>query len=180
MRIEHQGRSDDVASRLVVGADGRRSLVAEQVGAEEYMAYDAPRAMYWAYWDAPPAWQTDRYPFDMYLAHIGADIRVIFQTDNGQLLVGSLPPVEVARSWKHDAASALGRNLVEDPVIGPLLGGAVPESSIRGTLKERYFFRRGAGPAPSCGCSWARCSADDSASSRSSWRSRGGSRNTGE
>ena len=32
---------------LVVGADGRHSAVAHQVQAEEYLAYDAPRAMYW-------------------------------------------------------------------------------------------------------------------------------------
>ena len=32
---------------LAMGADGRHSTVARQVDAEEYLAYDAPRAMYW-------------------------------------------------------------------------------------------------------------------------------------
>lgn len=146
VRIKHAGGEEDIATNLVVGADGRRSMVAEQVGAEEYMAYDAPRAMYWAYWDAPETWRSDRYPFDMYIGKIGTDIRAIFQTDHGQLLIGSLPPVDVAHSWRQEPRSALCRNLSEDPVIGPLLAGAEPDSSVRGTLKERYFFRRGAGP----------------------------------
>ncbi|MGH7556244.1 MAG: NAD(P)/FAD-dependent oxidoreductase [Gemmatimonadota bacterium] len=145
VHVEREGGSEGIAAELVVGADGRRSFVAGAVGAEEYMAYDAPRAMYWAYWNAPPAWLSDRYPFDMYIGHIGDDIRVIFQTDRDQLLIGSLPSVRVTHSWKGEALSALSRNLSEDPVIGPLLAGAHPDSSVRGTLKERYFFRRGAG-----------------------------------
>ncbi len=146
VRVEHGGREEEIRAGLVVGADGRRSLVASQVGAEEYMAYDAPRAMYWAYWDAPREWTTDRYPFDVYIGHVGADIRAIFQTDDEQLLIGSLPPVRVARTWSREARAALKRNLAEGPVTGPLVEGADPEGSVRGTLKERYFFRRGAGP----------------------------------
>jgi menaquinone-9 beta-reductase len=146
VQIRHGNSVDKVAAPLVVGADGRRSFVAREVRAEEYMAYDAPRAMYWAYWDAPAAWRTDRYPFDMYLAAVGPDIRVIFQTDDDQLLVGSLPAVQRAQSWRRSPVDSLCRNLAEDAVIGPLLSGAAPDSSVRGTLNERYFFRQAAGP----------------------------------
>ena len=77
---------------LVVGADGRHSTVARQVEAEEYLAYDAPRAMFWGYWNAPAFWRTDpAYPFGMYVANTDGHIRVIFQTDHDQLLIGSLP-----------------------------------------------------------------------------------------
>ena len=144
-RVEHDGVQEDIRADLVVGADGRHSFVAAEVGAGEYMGYDAPRAMYWAYWNAPPAWHSDRYPFGMYLGYIGDDIRVIFQTDHDQLLVGSLPPVNIARHWKEHPLDALQDNLAGDDVIGPLLQGAAPDSSIRGTLKERYFFREAAG-----------------------------------
>ncbi len=132
-------------SDFIVGADGRRSEIATQVEAEEYMAYDAPRAMYWAYWNTPPIWRTDRFPFDLYVGSIGLDTRVIFQTDNDQLLIGSLPPVEVAKSWREDPLAALKRNLSEDPDAGPLVADSDPASTVRGTLKERYFFRQGAG-----------------------------------
>lgn len=146
VEARHDGRDEVIYADLVVGADGRRSLVAEETDAEEYLGYDAPRAMYWAYWDAPDAWRSAEYAFDMYLAHVGAYVRVIFQTDHDQLLIGSLPPVAEARRWKHDPERALRDNLAGDEFIGPLIDGHAPASSIRGTVKERFFFRRAAGP----------------------------------
>lgn len=143
--VEHDGGTEDIRAGLVVGADGRRSLVAAETGAQEYMAYDAPRAMYWAYWDEPETWRTDRYAFDMYIGHLGDDIRVIFQTDDDQLLVGALPPASAADAWRTDALAALRDNLSRDPVTDSLLAGRPPASSVRGTVKERYFFRQGAG-----------------------------------
>lgn len=132
---------------LVVGADGRHSSVAQMAGATEYLAYDAPRAMYWAYWDAPEIWKTDsRYPFDMYQGNTSGNIRVIFQTDYNQLLIGSLPPVKKAQSWRFDPLRSLIADLSSDPVTAPLIEGLPPDGKIRGTIKERYFFRQGVGP----------------------------------
>ena len=132
---------------LVVGADGRHSSVAQMAGAAEYLAYDAPRAMYWAYWNAPEIWKTgSQYPFDMYQGNTSGDIRVIFQTDYNQLLIGSLPPVEKAQSWRFDPLRSLIADLSSDPVTAPLIEGLSPDGKVRGTIKERYFFRQGAGP----------------------------------
>jgi 2-polyprenyl-6-methoxyphenol hydroxylase-like FAD-dependent oxidoreductase len=131
---------------LVVGADGRHSTVARQIEAEEYLGYDAPRAMFWGYWNAPAFWRTDpAYPFGMYVANTDGHIRVIFQTDHDQLLIGSLPPVEEAASWRTDAHAALIADLASDSTTGPLITGSPPDGPIRGTVKERYFFRRAAG-----------------------------------
>jgi len=132
---------------LIVGADGRRSTVAELVGAEEYLAYDAPRGMYWAYWDAPARWHDDpAYPFGLYVGHRAGDIRAIFQTDHDQLLIGSLPPVAATDRWRADPKGTLIADLASDPVTAPLIDNAEPNGKIRGTVRERYFFRRGAGP----------------------------------
>jgi flavin-dependent dehydrogenase len=133
-------------AELVVGADGRHSTVARQVGAEEYLGYDAPRAMFWGYWNAPAFWETDpAYPFGMYVANTGGYIRAIFQTDHNQLLIGSLPPVEQAMAWRRDPDAALVNDLASDPTTGPLIAGSAPDGPVRGTVKERYFFRRAAG-----------------------------------
>ena len=132
---------------LVVGADGRHSTVAKLAGAEEYLDYDAPRANYWSYWDAPPIWHSDSsYPFDIYIGHKGNDIRFILQTDNEQLLISSLPPVDQTEVWRADPLSALIESLMSDPVIAPLVDGKEPNEKIRGTIHERYFFRTAAGP----------------------------------
>lgn len=146
VRARSDGATGEIRADLVVGADGRHSTVAEEVGAGEYLAYDAPRAMYWGYWDAPGDWRSERYPFDMYLAHRDEHLRAIFPTDHDQLLIGSMPPVEEGRSWSEDPLGRLRESLAADPVTGPLVRDADPDGKVRGTVKERFFFRRGAGP----------------------------------
>jgi flavin-dependent dehydrogenase len=140
-------REEIYRAGLVVGADGRHSVIAKFTGASEYLGYDAPRAMYWGYWDAPPSWKDDSvYPFGMYIGHVGDQIRVIFQTDCDQLLIGSLPPVSKAAIWRGDPLAALKADLVCDPVTRSLVGDADPVGKVRGTVKERYYFRDAAGP----------------------------------
>ena len=141
----HDGARTTIRAALVVGADGRHSRVARQVGAQEYLGYDAPRAIYWGYWNAPAAWYGDDYPFDMYLGH-GRHIRVIFQTDDDQLLIAGVPPVDEAAAWRREPLAALRASLAANPVTGPLIEGRDPDGKVRGTFRERYFFRRGAGP----------------------------------
>lgn len=143
------GREERLEADLVVGADGRHSTVAECVGAEEYLGYDAPRALYWTYFQAPPLWR-DRevYPFGMYVGRRGAAIRTIFHTDHDQLLLGSVPPLSEAQAaWRRDPEGALLDDLRGDPMLGPLLEAAGPPlEPVRATFRERYFFRRAAGP----------------------------------
>ncbi|HSK10059.1 MAG TPA: FAD-dependent monooxygenase, partial [Vicinamibacterales bacterium] len=141
------GDEQEFRASLVVGADGRHSTVARLVQAEEYLGYDSPRAMYWGYWPAPRIWR-DRsaYPFDMYIGKTGRDARVIFQTDGDQLLIGSLPPVAAAPAWRSDPEGALKANLAGDPATARLVAEGQPDGGVKGTVKERYFFRRGAGP----------------------------------
>lgn len=147
VRVKSKEKEQVFRAKLTVGADGRNSTVAKLVEAEEYYGYDAPRAMYWAYWDAPDIWKTDpAYQFGMYVGHSNGDIRIIFQTDHDQLLIGSLPPVEKTKSWRSEPLTALKANLSADPVTEPLIEGLEPDGQVRGTVKERYFFRQGSGP----------------------------------
>jgi flavin-dependent dehydrogenase len=147
VRVTRGAAQRTYRARLVVGADGRHSTIARLVGAEEYLDYDAPRAMYWGYWDAPPLWhERERYPFGMYVGHRSGDVRAVFQTDDGQLLIGSLPPVDKALGWRGDPLAALVADLSSDPVTGPLVEGRDPDGPVRGTVRERYFFRRATGP----------------------------------
>ncbi|HEX2190742.1 MAG TPA: NAD(P)/FAD-dependent oxidoreductase [Longimicrobiaceae bacterium] len=147
VRVRAGGAESELRADRVVGADGRRSAVAEMAGAREYLGYDGPRGMYWAYWPAPERWKDPgEYPFDMYLAHAGEHVRVIFQTDDDQLLLGTLPPLEAARRWRSDLPAAYSADLASDPVMGPLVRDNAPAGEIRGTLRDRYFFREAFGP----------------------------------
>jgi flavin-dependent dehydrogenase len=44
-----------------------------------------------------------------------------------------------------DPLAALRASLANDPVTRELIGDADPDGDVRGTLRERYFFRRAAG-----------------------------------
>ncbi|RPI20006.1 MAG: NAD(P)/FAD-dependent oxidoreductase [Acidobacteria bacterium] len=142
-----RGQERIFPTALVVGADGRRSTVADLVAAAEYLAYDAPRAMYWRYWETPGFWNTDSaYSSGMYIGRVGEDIRVVFQTDDNQLLIGSMPPMSRISFWRSEPLERLTHDLVEDPFIRPLIEESRPEGHVRGTVRERYFFRNAAGP----------------------------------
>lgn len=146
VRAAIDGHERVFTGSLVVGADGRWSSVARLVESEEYLGYDAPRAVFWAYWDAPSFWRTDpTYGFDMYFSHLDGQICAIFQTDHDQLLMGSSPPTNRTDAWRADPRRALHAALVADPVAGPLVRESQPDGKVRGTVKERYFFRRAMG-----------------------------------
>jgi menaquinone-9 beta-reductase len=132
---------------LVVGADGRHSTIAQLAGAEEYLGYDGPRAAYWGYWKAPACWKTDpAYQFDMYVGNTNGYLRVIFHTDEDHLLIGCSPRIQEVAAWRANPREAFRRHLASDDVTGLLIDGADPVEEVRGTLKERYFFRRATGP----------------------------------
>ena len=48
-------------------------------------------------------------------------------------------------AWRTDPDAALIADLASDSTTGPLIAGSAPDGRIRGTVKERYFFRRAAG-----------------------------------
>ena len=142
-RIAREGEAvREVRAGLVVGADGRSSMVADAVGAEEYLGYDAPRAMFWAYWDAKGIAADDRA---MYVGHMHGNVRVVFHTDDDQVLVGSMPSIQEGLAWRADPLGHLRADLLRDPVTAPFVEGE-PDGKVRGFVKARYGFRRGAGP----------------------------------
>lgn len=140
------GRETVITADLIVGADGRHSTIARLVEAQEYLGYGARRAGYWGYWLAPTFWKTDpAYRFDMYFSHVAGETGVIFPTDHDQLLLGSWPPVDRTAAWRADPEGALRATLGTEPLIGPLIRNGRPVGKVRGTAKERFFFRTGVG-----------------------------------
>jgi flavin-dependent dehydrogenase len=146
VRAEREGREIEIRGVVTVGADGRHSTVAKLVGATEYLDYDGPRGMYWAYWQPPAVWKTAAYPYDFLLRFTSTDRRVLFSTDDGQLLIATLPLIEEARQWRSDPETRYLHDLRSDSELGPLVTGGKLMSRVLGTVSERYFFRRSAGP----------------------------------
>jgi flavin-dependent dehydrogenase len=132
---------------LVIGADGRHSLVAREVKAREYLGYTGPRALYWSYWDAPSfVGAGAEYGFDMYFAHVGREMRLMYPTDDGQILVGCLPRLSELPRFRENPEQALTEAVAADEWIGPVVRARSPNERVRAASKERYFFREAAGP----------------------------------
>jgi flavin-dependent dehydrogenase len=146
LRLEGPGGTRQVFADWVVGADGRDSWLAQQVGAAEYLAYDAARAMYWSYWEAPRDYgRCSDYPCGMYVVNRQGTVRVAFHTDHGQVLVGSLPERTRLAPWRSDPLGALQADLAEDPMLASFTR-APPLTKVRGFLPQRYFLRPPVGP----------------------------------
>jgi 2-polyprenyl-6-methoxyphenol hydroxylase and related FAD-dependent oxidoreductases len=141
VRREGRGR-ERLHADLVVGADGRNSTIAKVVGAEEYLAYQGPRACYWAYWRRPADWN----PNELCNFYRGDDAYVVFPTDGDELLIASAPPVERARAWRGDHRNAYLASVASHEPISSHLDEDLPVSEVRGVLKTNYFFRTSAGP----------------------------------
>jgi len=97
--VTHAGTTQRIRARFVVGADGRNSTVARLVGAETYIAHEAERGGYWAYYPKPACWDQDE-PWKRFGTAISLDdtARLCFQTDGDLLIVGAFPPSAEARS----------------------------------------------------------------------------------
>ena len=146
VRAEQAGREIEVRAAITVGADGRHSTVARLAGAEEYLGYDSPRAMYWAYWEPSAAWNSQAYPYDFLIQSSGKHRRFIFTTDNNQVLLATMPLLEEGRRWREKVEAGYVDDLRSDPVFRPLVSDGKRMSKIIGTVSERFFYRRAVGP----------------------------------
>ena len=134
------GMVEALGAALVVGADGRNSSVARLTGAREYLAYDAPRAAYWAYWKRPRSWNASM----LYNGRRGTSSHVLFPTGADQVLIATSPPVSEA--WHGDHDSGYARDLCANAALASVVEGARPISRVRVLGRTRYFFRQSAGP----------------------------------
>lgn len=140
------GTTSSVAADLVVGADGRSSRVAQWVGSEELLGYDAPRGMYWSYWPAPRGWgSSERFPAGMYLHRKGDDISVAFHAQDDQVLIGTLPLNAEIDSFRRHPLDNLRQRAARVPAFADVVQQE-PSEAVRGYLAQRYFVRRPVGP----------------------------------
>jgi menaquinone-9 beta-reductase len=143
--LESNGVREQVRAQFVVGADGRGSTVARCAGAAEYLGYDGPRAVYWAYFQRPRWYATDpRYEGGAVLVHQGEELLSIFPTNEDQLLVGCAFPLGQLSAWKGRHEQRYRERLRAHALTAPI-ADAEPLGKVLGVTKARYFFRQAAG-----------------------------------
>ncbi|BBA96677.1 putative hydroxylase [Actinacidiphila reveromycinica] len=139
VRLRSRGVRCEERARLVVGADGMRSTLAELAGARTLIEDEPKTCVYYAFWDGA----ADH--FELYEAQdrwIGA-----VPTDDGQTLVQAyFPQHEYARVRTDAQAAYLEAVRATAPDLhARMLDGGCTER-LRGTGHQRNFFREAAGP----------------------------------
>ena len=134
-------RSGGVAehARLVIGADGRNSVVAETVGASRYDERAPLLAIYFAYWSGLPM----RGRFETYIRN-KRGFATADTNDGLTMIVGGWPQSEFAE-MKRDIEGNFERMLELAPEFAERVRGAKRETRYAGAITPN-FFRTPFGP----------------------------------
>ena len=144
--VEHDGVREEIRCKVLVGADGRHSKVAELVGANEYKGYETPRGGVWAYWPRPAFFADDpRYRGGAAIIHVGDEYRLMFPTNRDQLVIGIIFPIEKADEWSGKHREVYLDRVRSWSFTKPLTKDAEPLGKPVIFVKGRFFFRRAAG-----------------------------------
>jgi flavin-dependent dehydrogenase len=145
------GTSDqrEASARIVIGADGRNSLLAREVRAKRYFEVPALFAWYYAYFpnvllDVPPSAMAERlagYPA------VGADYGAsfVFPTDSHLTLVGFGVQRDAFDAFRRDYRRHFMEGISLVPGVAARVGNRQPEGAIVGTGDLPNFFRVPAG-----------------------------------
>ncbi|MGA7672906.1 MAG: NAD(P)/FAD-dependent oxidoreductase, partial [Nitrolancea sp.] len=152
VRFRPVGGSEEIeaTARIVIGADGRNSLVAREAGADSYNDAPVLFAWYYAYFpnvppDEPPSAMAERlagYP------EVGAEYGAsfVFPTDGGLTLVGFGVQRSAFDAFRHDYRHHFMEGISRVPGVAARVGGLQPEGQIFGTGDLPNFFRTPVGP----------------------------------
>jgi flavin-dependent dehydrogenase len=147
---ERGGEPYDVRCSLVIGADGRRSTVAAQVGSEiPYRGSRNHRAAAFWYMDDPKVgtvWRDRIIQLRQRETHT-----LIFPCPDDRMLVLFMGPREDIPRFRADPEGMFAAMLEENPATAERCRGATNPSKLRSTDDVAAFFRRSSGPG------WALC-----------------------
>jgi flavin-dependent dehydrogenase len=134
------GRSLRALAPIVIGADGKQSFIANQVGAA-YEHYQPPVSIaYYAYWDG-------RIPADAVGLHFAPRLAAgLFPTNDGQWLAFVQTRWSERQAFRADAMARYLAALQAFPVVVEALSAARHADRVYGMLDMPAFFRRSYGP----------------------------------
>jgi flavin-dependent dehydrogenase len=139
--IRGRGRDGAIAerARIVIGADGLRSLVARAVAAPTYNERPALTCMYYAYWRDVPITGVEIYPRERRML-------LAFPTNDGCAVVITVWPRGEFDIFRADVRGNYLRTLELAPPLAERVRDGRRESRVMGTADLPNFFRRPYGP----------------------------------
>jgi 2-polyprenyl-6-methoxyphenol hydroxylase-like FAD-dependent oxidoreductase len=140
--VTSDGNERTLEARLVVGADGRNSTVAELAGARKYNVVPGARFGYWRFFeDADPG------PNAGLVYHRWERRLVIaMPADHGLYLVIVLPDMLFLPEFREDREAAFMAHARACAPVAEALARATAVGKMFGVLKFECFFRESAGP----------------------------------
>ncbi|MDN3028480.1 NAD(P)/FAD-dependent oxidoreductase [Streptomyces sp. S.PB5] len=126
-------------ARLVVGADGMRSLVARKVGAQNVIEHPRQTTTYYSYWADVPA------HFELY-ARPGRWIGVVPTNDDLTLLMAYFPQDEYNQVRKAVEPNYLEAFRTTAPELYERMQSGRRVEQLYGTGHQENFFRKAYGP----------------------------------
>lgn len=141
-----EGVEHELASTLLVGADGRRSTVAALVGAwTPYRISRNGRGLVFRYLEDPLAGGIEAETY--YQWREGDSFAFAFpSTPVGRLLVLFMGHRDEASAARTDPEGYWQRKLAEHPGLAARVAGAPPGTKLRSTGETPAFFRASSGP----------------------------------
>ncbi len=133
-------RDDRISARLVVGADGRGSTVAELVGARKYRLAPPGRVFAWAYFEGV---EPDGH---LRLASLGDLTYVAGPTDAGLYLAAACTPMKDRAGFLANREGSYSEALAAWPELSELLASAKRSGPIRVMANWHGYFRQPTGP----------------------------------
>ena len=137
------GQAGELRAPLVVGADGRQSAIARELGVSDpYRWNKNRRACYFTYVE------DERDDGSRNVAaqwREGAELGTAFPCDDGLLLVLLMPPVGRAGEFKRDLEDEYRRTIAAIPGLQERIGGGKIASKVRMATETTSFFRRSSG-----------------------------------
>ncbi len=142
VRTRSHGQEQRLMAKLVVGADGRNSTVAELAGARKYNVVPGERFGYWGYFE-----NADSEIQGSLVFHRWAGRFVIaMPADAGLYLVIALPALRFLPEFRADREAAYMAHMQACEPVADILRDAQRVGKMFGMLKFETFFRESAGP----------------------------------
>jgi 2-polyprenyl-6-methoxyphenol hydroxylase-like FAD-dependent oxidoreductase len=142
VRVIHEGSETTLNARLVVGADGRNSTVANLVGSRKYNLVPNERFVYWCFFEGvdpgfDPAFIFHQWDEKLVLA---------FPTDSGLYQVILLPGLSELPRFRQDLEGSFMDYASGCEQVALALAGARRVGKFFGMLRWEGFFREPSGP----------------------------------
>lgn len=136
------GRQSELPARVVIGADGRASTTARQVGAESYVEHPAVRCAYYAYYRGVAPMPIPTFEYFWW----GSDVVLVAPCDGDLHCVCVMPPTEEFPLWRRDHTAEFSRRLAAIDTLAPRLLDAERVGRVLGTAKLESYLRTPSGP----------------------------------